>query len=310
VQANASSTPKVQYVEAGTGHIYTIDLTTGEETRISATTIPLTRKAVITPDGAHVLIQAGEGQATEFVIGTLSTTSTELSNFALSEPVLSFAATTNNELMYLTPDGNNTLARVFDPKSNSTRIMFTIPFREIAIDWGATAAGPHLVYPKAASRLEGFVYSYNNGVMTRLPIDGFGLSAVGSETNVISSQVISTGEYISNSFEYQDASVGSLPIPIIPEKCVFSPVRTDTALCGVSLIEYASSMPDLWYRGELTIADGLWEVQSSSALFLNDMSENSRRDIDLINPQFAPTGDQYYFQNKVDQTLWMYDLTI
>jgi hypothetical protein len=313
VQENASGTPRVQYVEAGTGHIFTIDLETGEEKRVSATTIGQTTRAAITPDGAHVMLQAGVGQATEFIIGTLATTSDELRNFALSDEVSAFAASGDNEFLYLSPDGNGTLAKAYNPKNNRTRVLFTIPFREVAIDWNQTAAGPHLVYPKAANRLEGFIFSYTNGVKTRLPISGFGLSAVGSNSTVLSSEFLNTGDYVTQSLTYTDQTATPLPISIIPEKCAFLPTQTNNAICGAPITEYnTTQLPDSWYRGDLVKGDSLWDVRTgfSSAILLSNITSTKGQTVDLINPQFTSSGERYYFQNKIDQTLWVYDFTI
>lgn len=312
VQLTPSSSPSVHYVESGTGHIYAIDLTTGEEERLSATTIPLTTKAALTPNGRYVLMQAGSGQDTEFIVGTLATTSDKLRNFALPDSITSFAATNENELVYTTPDGNNTLAKAYNPTNNSTRVLFTIPFRDTTINWNTTTAGPHLVYPKASSRLQGFVYSYTNGVLTRLPISGFGLSAVGSEESVIYSNItIDDGDYVTSALSRDADKNNSLPTAIIPEKCAFSPANGGIAVCGISLTEYSSNMPDTWYRGETVPADSLWSVQPSRGVttLIQNVPETTGQTIDVVRPQFSSDSSRYYFQNKIDQTLWVYDFT-
>lgn len=312
IAVDASSTPRVHYVEAGTGHTYSIDLESGEEKRITATTIPLAKKAALTPNGAHVFIQAGEERATEFIIGSLSTSSDELSNFALGESVTSFTATVENEFLYTTPNGNNTTAKAYNPRTNATRVLFTIPFREVAVDWHRTAAGPHLVYPKAASRLEGFVYSVTNGAMTRLPLSGYGLSASGGDTSVISSEVLTTsGDYVTTGYSYETGENIDMPISIIPEKCAFSPTIVGMAVCGISFTEYSDTMPNDWYRGTVSFGDGLWRAQpdAGAATLVSNVSDVTGRTVDIINPSFNGDGSIIYFQNKIDQTLWMYDFT-
>ena len=56
VQHTASSTPVLYYAEMGTGHIYTINLQSGEEVRISGTTIAQANEALFSHDGATVAI--------------------------------------------------------------------------------------------------------------------------------------------------------------------------------------------------------------------------------------------------------------
>ena len=302
---STSTDPYVHYVEAGTGHIYRINLVTGEEERISATTIPLTTQAVLTPNGAHVMMRAGQTTDTEYIVGSLATSSDVLSNFALNENILSFTATEENEFLYTVATTNETVAKAYNPRTNASRVLFTVPFRETAVSWHHTAAGPHLVYPKAASQLEGFVYSYKNGIRTRLPISGYGLSAVGSNEAVIYSESTVDG-YVTSG--HSDTNTLSQPISVVPEKCVFSPVNTSDAICGASLVTYSNQMPDLWYQGELSISDDLWSLQpsSGSATFLTDVSEEAGQVVDIVNPLFNTNGSSIYFQNKIDQTLWKY----
>lgn len=309
----ATTTPaKAYYVEAGTGHIFTIDLETGEETRVSATTIPLTRAAAITPNGAHVMMQAGEGLSAEYIIGTLATSSDELSNFALSESVLSFAASDDNEFLYAVPDGNTTLAKAYNPRTNSSRVLFSVPFRDVTIEWGNTSSGPHLAFPKPASRLEGFVYSYTNGSPTRLPISGFGVSAVGSGNAVISSYMQTTGSYTSSGYSYTVSDDLRLPITVVPEKCTFPANLESQAICATSFTNYSNMMPDVWYRGEVTLTDELWEIDpaTQTARPIKNISSVAGQSLDVVNPKTNPDGNRFYFQNKVDNTLWLYDFNI
>jgi len=315
IPETASTTAKVYYVSAGTGHIFSIDLETGEEKRISGTTIPLARAAALTPDGGHVFMQAGDGTNAEIIIGTIATSSEDLSNFKLPESnqVLSFTATHNNEFLYITPDGNNAIAKAYNPENNSTRTLFTVPFRDVTVQWHHTAGGPHIVYPKATNRLEGFAYSYTNGVRSRLPLTGFGLSAVGSDEYVISSKTGASQTYTTNTYSYvTNRTSDNVPLTIVPEKCAFSSIITDSVWCAVTLADYnnSSDMPDSWYRGERGMQDGLWDIRlfNNSSTFLSDLSAESGTDFDLINPQFNTESTALYFQNKTNQTLWTYDL--
>ena len=147
--------------------------------------------------------------------------------------------------------------------------------------------------------------------MTRLPISGFGLSAVGSNSTVLSSEFLNTGDYVTQSLTYTDQTATPLPISIIPEKCAFSPTQTDFAICGASFTEYTNwQMPDDWYRGQLVTDDALWEVSRGTMSLLNNMSTDLQRAIDLTQPTFSSSSERYYFQNKIDQTLWVYDFTI
>ncbi len=315
VRYNASTTPRVHYLVSGTGHIFSIDLVSGEEKRISATTIPLAKKAALTPNGAYVMIQAGEGTNAEFIIGVMSTSSDKLSNFKLPEqnPVLSFAATHENEFLYVVADGNNSLAKAYNPRTNAIRVLFTIPFRDMTVQWHHTASGPHLVYPKTTSKLPGQLYSYKDGLRARLAVEGFGLSAVGSSRNIIASKVNQDGSYRTEVTSRVTDQVLQTPLTLLPEKCVFSTSKPNEAWCGVTLADYSRSdnMPDAWYRGQQNMQDALWSINTDSTVssMIVNLSLDTGQDFDLIEPMFNPSTSRFYFKNKIDNTLWMYDLT-
>lgn len=313
VQISTTSIPYVQYVEAGTGHIFTIDLDTGEETRVSATTIPVVTKAAITPNGSHVLMQTSDGADAEFIIGTLATSSDELGNFALREAVTSFAASVENELLYAAREGNNTVAKAYNPRTNSTRTLFTVPFRAVQIDWHHTARGPHVLYPAAASRLEGFAYTATDGLLERIPLSGFGFSAAGGSSFVLGSSVSSEGFYETYLYDQAAQTRQLLPISLVPEKCAKTNNDSGVMVCGVSQETYGTMMPDEWYQGDVVLSDELWTITNQPQVdtdFIVDLTFESGRTVDLINPLFNSTDERLYFQNRLDRTLWVFDSTL
>jgi len=308
VQLTPSSTPQARYIEAGTGHIYSIDLKTGVETRISATTIPLTNTGAMTPNGQYAMIQSGSGIGSEHVIGIVSTTSDELRNFAIPGNITSFAATTENTFMYTTPVGNELVARAYDPSTNAFSELFRIPFRDASVDWGYTETGPHYVYPHTTSRLEGYVYSYTNGVATREPASGYGLSVVGSSAGYIYSEVMD-GEYNTYTFDKVIDETSIAPINTIPEKCTFAKNIPNRVVCGFDLTSQLNQMPDTWHKGDVRMNDSLWEysIGSQSAGLLISPEDVTGRQLDIMRLQFGINDTNLYFQNKTDHTLWIYE---
>ena len=308
VQLTASSTPEARYIEAGTGHIYSIDLDSGEEVRVSATTIPLTSRGVMSPNGQFVMLQSGTGMNADFVIGVLSTTSDELRNFAVPETITSFTATSDNKFLYASPVGSNLAVKVYDPAANTLNTLFTVPFRDATVAWHHTVQGPHLVYPHATSRLEGYLYSYTSGVATRLPASGFGLSAVGSIDGYIFSRVVGE-QYSTFGHNKLEDETNIAPLSIIPDKCTFIKTNPTFAICGITISEFPYKMPDTWYKGEVKMNDNLWEynIEEKTARQLISPVNITGRQIDIIEPQFGINDANLYFQNKLDQTLWMYE---
>jgi hypothetical protein len=57
------TTAGIRYVERGTGHVYEIDLASGEERIVSGTTLQRTIRAVFSPDGTHVALTSESDQS-------------------------------------------------------------------------------------------------------------------------------------------------------------------------------------------------------------------------------------------------------
>ena len=308
VTRDASSTPEVYYIEAGTGHIFSIDLLTGAERRISGTTIPLSSRGAITPDGKFVFMQSGSGGTREFVIGEFSSTSNELMVAPLEEKIIDFRSTSDNNFLYAVQTNNSVIGKEYLPLQKADRTLFTVPFREAVIDWGDTATATHYAYPKTANKLEGFVYQVKDGVLKRLPIDGFGLSAVGGDDYVLYSKQVK-GEYSTYIFNLSTGISNESAVKIIPEKCATIPSSPDVA-CASIFTSYNSETPDRWYKGLDSYADSILTVSSVNfrATYLSNTLKESGRELDIVSPKVSVNGARIYFINKNDNLLWLYQL--
>jgi hypothetical protein len=307
VQFNASATPAVWYAEAGTGHIFSIDLETGEEKRVSGTTIPLTQTAAITPNSQYVMFQSGLGVGREFIVGTFSTSSENITTGVLAETIIDFTTTTDNTFLYAAQTTNSVIAKEYDPATDTTTTLFTIPFREAVLVWGRTANDVHYAYPKASSKLEGFVYRIENSNLERLPVDGFGLTAVGSASTVIYNRQ-GSNRYVTHAYNTVSRENISYAFNLFPEKCT-SLNLSDTLVCGGDFFPtYDYSSPDSWYQGIVTYVDDLMEVDIANynRYFLSNITEESGRNLDIINIKINPTDERVYFSNKNDRTLWVF----
>ncbi|MEZ4194898.1 MAG: hypothetical protein R3B53_00660 [Candidatus Paceibacterota bacterium] len=75
VQATTTDPVTVYYAEAGTGHIYEVDPLSGNEKRISNTTIAEASYATFSPLGDYVAVRSGhDRRANSITLGTLNKT--------------------------------------------------------------------------------------------------------------------------------------------------------------------------------------------------------------------------------------------
>lgn len=299
----AHAETSAQFIEAGTGHIYAVDVTNGEESRISNITIPTARTAAISPDLRFAAIAPADQDSLTVVI--LPTASTSLDSFVINTNVFTFAFTETGDLLFAEQQGSAVTAYLYDIESRTQTQLFTVPFADAAIVWGDSVDSTHLIYPRTSSRLEGYLYQVKAGKWSRLPASGYGLSATGNADAALVS-VRSTDDYETSLIDLNTTSLRKLDFSVFPEKCF---LQEGGALCGVHNAKYDQTMPDSWYSGETTFSDELWYIDFSSnnLAFIVNLEVESGRALDVIGLAIENTSGAAYFINKTDQSLWIYD---
>lgn len=304
--STSTSTPTVIYYgEVGTGHVYEINLGSGEEKRVSNTTIPSAHAMQISKDGRVVVARSGFDNIDDVILGTRTASSSELSLTVLPGTILDYALR-DNTLFYLTPAEGGAVARALNTNNLTERDLFTLPFSQVVMVWGETAAATHYVYPKPSYMMESALYKIQNGDLNRMPINGKGLVAEAKEEYVAFTTESFSGYYEGN-------KISEIYLKILPEKCVFGTNATTSLWCArpiASEISTQEAYPDNWYKGTLNQTDWLWrfDLVSGSAYSLIDLEGESGRMIDVDG--FNVTSDEKYlmFINRLDNTLWSYEI--
>jgi len=304
----SGSSPKIYYVTAGRGHIFSIDLTTGEEVRVSGTTIASARYSEITPDGSYALTQSGRGAGSRFFVSALNTGAGNAPLAVIQEDIVSFKATIDNTFLYARKVGNGLEVKEYFPIERTSEALFTIPFQEAVIEWGVNAFDTHFIYPKASTQLEGYLYIGQSGEpLVRVMPSGFGFSAIGNLVYSLFS-VQAQGFYQTFVYDQFDKSIEPLLISVIPQKCA-SLAQQNKMVCASEIDKHTIRTPDDWHEGTLSFADTLYEVDLETGILqvLVDTLVESGRALDIINPKMGREDATVYFQNKNDQTLWLFE---
>ncbi|MEY3783917.1 MAG: hypothetical protein RLZZ230_239 [Candidatus Parcubacteria bacterium] len=301
-----SSSSIVMYIKSGTGNIGSIDLTTGEERDITTTTINFARQGEITGDGKFVMVQSESGNKKDTVVGTINDNDHTLTLVTIDEQVVSFKAL-DSTFLYAVRSGSSVVGKEYNPTTNTSKNLFTIPFIEAAIVWGNSATDVHYAYPKASSQLEGYAYLIQNGKVQRQPISGYGLSMYGNSKFLVYS-IRTPKIYQSYLYDMETKLVTPTSFTFIPEKCTSSKTKKSVFICGEDSTTYSQSVPDTWYQGVTAFSDMLWEldINANTINLLSDVSKESGRGIDIIDTSLNAPENHVYFINKNDQTLWLY----
>lgn len=303
--ALASSSPQIYFSEAGTGHIYSLNLQNGVEAKISNITVAGAREAHIAKDGSFAAIRAGEGVSMPLTIVIFEDGTTK--SITIEDEVVDFTITESNQLLYSIQSANGIVGRTYDIESQTAKTLFTVPFRQATILWGNHSEASHYVLPKTARSLEGYLYELNDGSILRAPASGYGLSALVNESYML----IARGD--NDTYQSFVQNIGSgAPIQLgsifFPEKCTIS--SQNIAYCGRDLAIQNGAFPDNWYRGEVSYVDKIWSIDLTTLeeRQLLDTLSVAGRELDIIDPSLSNDEFSLYFKNKNDHTLWVYDI--
>ncbi len=307
-QATTSEPRFVRYAEAGTGHVYQINLQTGVEERLSKTTIVNAQSAAFSPNGKYVAIRSGYGTQNEVVLVEL-VGGEESIVYNLAPQMKDFAFSYNNELLFSELSTEGIIGKSLMPSTRISRTIFNVPFQSATIQWSSDGTTPHYVYPKATSKLQGYLYAIKNGVINRQPISGPGLTAEGN-ARFIAFTTVSSVEPVSNFRDISSGSTTQSAIVTEPSKCVLGVKYASIMYCGYEITQYGNDFPDDWYKGTRSFSDRIWQInlntnqtkQIASPLVI------AGRDVDIIDISLGADEKELYFRNKNDNTLWQYEI--
>jgi hypothetical protein len=300
-----ASTTYIFYMESGVGHIYGINLKTGEEERISVTTIPNTKTADFSPIATVAAVKAGNTMGKNpLLLVTIDLENKTVATEEIAPEVDQFAFMSDGTLLYTTVTNNSVVVHRYNTTEQVSDVLFTTPFREAVIRFGEAVTGPHLFQPKSSYLFEGFAYIYENGELRRLPTTGYNFStAVGPNQVLVTKR---NGSGLTSQVLSYTGITQALPFDVVPDKCVSS---TTTFYCAVSVTEELNyNSLDEWYKGRLQYQDNLWSITGTEQTELINITAFSGQRVDVTNSELGIQSGNWYFTNKPNSTLWVYEL--
>ncbi|MBY0538734.1 hypothetical protein K2P47_05060 [Patescibacteria group bacterium] len=296
------------YAEAGTGHVFSINLVTGMEVRLSNITIPNAQQASFNTDGTMAAIRSGYGSQNTIELLKLLGENNSTQE-TLVPKMVDFEFNSGNRVLYTEYSSSGMLGREYDTETGTSRTLFTVPFQNVSVAWSTNTSTPYYVYPKPSARLTGFLYRIVNGVIVREQASGEGLTALANDTFYIHTVTTSQGP-ISYATNRVTGQIKKLFILAQPDKCVFSSTDDAVVYCGFENKNLTYEFPDNWYKGLVSFSDTLWkfDVTKGEATKLIDTLKETGRELDVIGMEIGTENKVLYFINKNDNTLWMYEI--
>jgi hypothetical protein len=299
------STSVMRYVEAGTGHVYDIDLITGQEVRVSNISVPVASEAVVSPTGDYIAVRSGYNNQNELILINLSSLDNPTST-VLPNQVESFTFGFNNELLFTEFNLGQTEGKGYLPSTGATRRLFVAPFTAHNMAWSNSSTSNHIIFTKPAASQLGYAYEITVNGLVRLPQSGYGLAATQSNGVRFVGQ-LRNGTYTSTIVGKNNQPTLS-PGANIPDKCIAGLRRAETYYCASPLEIRDANFPDSWYKGTLVSDDYLWEIRSGGSTLMTYPLRSIGRSLDMINLSLSPDEEMLYFVNKTDRTLWLYEI--
>lgn len=303
--------PKVWYMERGTGYIYQIDLTTRVETQLSQVTIPLVTKATFAPDGSSVLYSR-TAPTTEHTIAVFATTSNQLvvTDFITLPPVAeNIVYETDTTVLYTIPSDQNTIGYRYDITTEIREELFIVPLTQITMSWGE-GRDSMVLYTKPDFRLPGYAYTIVNNELVPYGPSGKGLTVTGTDSYGVFTTLPEQATRPTTNFVLATGEVYDVLQVLIPEKCAVSQADTDQLWCASPSERVNQSFVNDWYKGTVSTNDYLFSlsIRRESGRLLADFQEDTGRVIDVTDLQVDQAKANLLFRNRIDNTLWRYDL--
>lgn len=305
---NGTSTT-VRYVDRATGHIYDVNLSTGEKVKISNQTMPKIYEAYFRQDGGAVLIRSLKDDSD--IVENISLTLTQpketgepygISSTLFRGDISSVAVGSGDNLFFALRDSQSIISSTFS--STKTKTLLTSPFTS----WNLKSNGDNLIVnTKASAGISGYSYSINNGGLTKIlgPLNGLITTPNDSNKSVLFSYAdggkikLFVKNLTSNSF--YEISPTSLA-----EKCVWGKKNINLVFCGAPTEEIGPNEPDSWYLGITSFSDRIWrfDTKTETAQVLVEPKSLLEVDIDVYEPQISPNDAYLVFINRKDLSLW------
>ena len=297
----------IKYAEVGTGHVYEINLATGEEARISGTTIPRVVEAVFSAEGTTVALVSESGYVQDVYVGDIVTDGDGAGfiDGVNLPPNARVAALSSTTVWYHSSDLDGTTVFAMDTNTLEQREVAIVPFSDVVI---TVTNDSVLVTNAATSEFEGALYQSNGGSLLPLTPSAYGFSAFINQKYFITT-VLEEDRALSSAVNRSDDSTQPLSIVALPEKCDSDSFSNELIWCGAPIQDPPIETIENWYQGTTGLPDALWKTNlfSGESTLISNLSSEAGRIIDVIALQYAEGIDNAFFINKIDGTLWQYD---
>jgi len=303
-QTSSTSNPLVRYGQRGTGHLFDINLVTGEEERVTITTIPEISEMIWGSDTDRVAILTQQNYSTLLQVGTVANNG--LQTITISSNASNIEFIDDNTLAYTEEQNGTTVGYQYNLTSNMASEQFRFSFSEVDVWW---QENPPYILTKPAANLPTFAYQVEDDTVTRALAPRVGMRGFrGENYRVVLYPENNT--VTSLAIPVDGSRVESLPVAAIEEKCAFDRFLSDFLWCAIPKAGGEEDFLEDWYKGVVVSNDYLMllDINAGSAELIANPETLAGRPLDITHMDIDQVGNNLFFLNKTDRTLWRFDL--
>ena len=292
------SANQVVYMEQGTGHLFSIDTSTGQETRLTNTTIPVATTGYLNADASAMVVVRGLPGERAVLIG--QRTGDTLDQTSLPPTAENFIFTSTSTLVYTVADQSGSRGYEYNLTTNTQRELFVVPFSNIDVHITSSAV---YVSNQPATGLEGALYEVRGTTLTPVSNPHFGFVALVTDSQYTRSSV-REGQLQSVIASLTNTETTLIAPVVVPEKCTW---RDATLLCASPFSVDTPNYIENWYQGVVRSNDVLWQIDPNTggAQMLDNPETVLGRPLDMERLSRTAAGE-LFFINRLDNSLWRY----
>lgn len=305
--ATILNTDTVRFARRGTGEIFDFSLSNSTETLVTTPSLLGVVEVTFAQAGHRAIFTSENSTSQTSLLGDITRGDNGASSFALTQiptdaSSISFSPD-STKLLFLRSGTSGSVGYEYTIATNDEQVLFTTPLTQVQVLWGD---GAQYLYTNPSRVTQGYLYKVSGQTVTFVHKGEFGL--VGSlYQNRLVGTYFENGELVS--YYLEDGIY--FPFTMIPEKCTVDPIVPERYFCA-SPDTLGQTYPDEWYKGTVTYTDRLYEFDNylSTLRLLSDFTAESGQQIDVAQIGTNEDGSLIYFINKIDGTLWLFDINI
>src|SRR3989344_803076 len=325
--SSTASSTVVRYVDRGVGHVYESSSIENEIKKISNTTIPRIYESYWnknlntaifrymkdeTDTIANFYAEIRPIKTSTSTLETINEVNSEIKGKFISSDIKEIAVSPKKDRVFtFNIENGRGIGYIsgFD-ESKKTKII-DIPITQVNIEW--PEENTLAITTKSSGVSSGYLYLIDIKKPSLKKILG-GITGLNAKVSHDAKKILFSSSnskgFAMSIYNIKDSSTQEMVFRTTADKCVWSKIRPNELYCSIPVEFPAGMYPDDWYKGVISFADQIWQLDTTTGEvhLMANLLKISDELIDAVDLTLDPKEDYLFFVNKRDLTLWSLDL--